>query len=81
MIPGKITCPKQWTREYYGYLMADYYGHHRTTFMCVDLHAQGIPGTAANYNGALLYFVEVRKGSLPRQYADGNEMTCVVCTI
>ena len=24
MIPGKVNCPDSWTREYYGYLMAEY---------------------------------------------------------
>ena len=36
MIPGKYTCPPNWTREYYGYLMVERYNHHRSTFECVD---------------------------------------------
>ena len=37
MIPARLTCPSSWTREYYGYLMAERYDHHRKTFECVDL--------------------------------------------
>jgi len=36
MIPGKTVCPSSWIREYYGYLMAERYTHHRSTFTCVD---------------------------------------------
>ena len=36
MIPGRYTCPQSWTREYYGWLMATHYNHHRSTFECVD---------------------------------------------
>ena len=35
IIPGKYTCPPNWIREYYGWLMAEYHGHHRFTFECV----------------------------------------------
>ena len=31
MVPAKYTCPTGWIREYYGYLMAEYYlDHYRT---------------------------------------------------
>ena len=36
MIPAKYDCPKDWTREYFGYLMSEYYKHHRSQFTCVD---------------------------------------------
>ena len=26
-IPGKMKCPNGWTKEYSGFLMADYYDH------------------------------------------------------
>ena len=80
MIPGKTTCLKGWTREYYGYLMTDYKDHRRTTYSCVDVTAEAVPGTAKNCNGALLYHVEVQTGALPSAYINGNELTCVVCT-
>ncbi len=30
MIPSKTSCPPNWIREYYGYLMSEYHGHHRS---------------------------------------------------
>ena len=80
MIPGRTTCINSgWTREYYGYLMVDYHGHHRIQYTCVDINAEGVPGTKGNRNGALLYHVEVHTGSLQSAYRDANEMTCVIC--
>ncbi len=81
MIPGRISCLKGWTREYYGYLMSEKENHHRSQFTCVDVNPEGVPGTSKNIDGALLYPVEVHTGSFPSSYVNGNEMTCVVCTI
>jgi len=36
MIPAKYTCPTGWTREYFGYLISEYHGFHRSQFSCVD---------------------------------------------
>ena len=27
MVPAKYTCPTEWTREYYGYLMSSHHNH------------------------------------------------------
>ena len=81
MIPGKVTCPTSWTREYFGYLVANYYGHHRTTFECLDVNAEAVPGTAADRDGALFYLTEVFCNGIDcPPYAEGNELSCVVCT-
>ena len=83
MVPGTIVCPSSWTREYYGYIMASYYqSHHRSTFECVDVDAESIPGSAANTNGALFYFTEMRDcaGINCPPYTSGVELTCAVCT-
>ena len=81
MIPGKYNCPQNWTREYYGYLMAEYYKHHRSTFECVDATPETAIGGHANHNGALFYHVEPRCGALPcPPYDQQKEMTCAVCT-
>ena len=81
MIPGTYKCPSQWTREYYGYLMAERYNHHRSTFECVDGTPEVAPGGHVNHNGALFYHVEPRCGSLPcPPYEQQKEMTCAVCT-
>ena len=81
MIPGKYTCPQNWTREYYGWLMAARYNQPRSTFECVDASPETIVGGSADQNGARFYHVEPRCGSLPcPPYDQQKEMTCAVCT-
>ena len=81
MIPARLTCPTSWTREYYGYLMAEYRGHHRTMFECMDQSPQSVPGSAVNTNGALFYHTEVKCNGIPcPPYDKQKEVTCVVCT-
>ena len=82
MIPARLSCPSSWTREYYGYLMANWYGHRRTMFECVDRNPQSIPGSIANINGAYFYHVEAKcnVGIPCPPYDTQKEVTCVVCT-
>ena len=92
MIPGTIRCPVtrggNWTREYIGYLMAAKKGFDRTSYICVDVNAESAIGSSDAYQqGGLLYPVEGycnvnAGGGLPcGPYVDGNELTCVVCTV
>ena len=81
MIPGRTECMPTWTEEYQGYLMSDYLGHHRTTYVCVDENAQSVPGSNTNLNGALFYFAETScTGIKCPPYDHGTEVACVVCT-
>ena len=84
MIPALTTCPSSWTREYYGYLMAErtHPNHARSTFECVDHNPQTVPGTRRNTNGALFFHVEVKCNyEIPcPPYDTQKEVTCVVCT-
>ena len=83
MIPAKISCPRSWTREYYGYLMTEYRVHNRNSlYECIDHNPDLIPGTAKNTNGALFHFVEaVCNYGLPcGPYVARRAVTCVVCT-
>ena len=81
MIPGRTKCEQGYTREYYGYLMTQSTQYRRTVHICVDVDADSIPGSAANTNGNLLYFVEAScNGINCPPYNDGYEVTCVVCT-
>eukprot|EP00058_Branchiostoma_floridae_P004810 XP_002590298.1 hypothetical protein BRAFLDRAFT_76551 [Branchiostoma floridae] len=82
MIPARNTCPTGWTQEYHGYLMTSYYNHASAKdFICVDEQPEAVTGGHANHNGALMYPVEARCGSLPcPNYVEGRELTCVVCT-
>ena len=83
MVPAKYTCPLGWTREYYGYLMAELSTgtRHRSQYTCVDTEFKPVNGTSANKNGFVLYFVEGRCGSLPcPPYDSTSELSCAVCT-
>jgi len=81
MIPAKYTCPGGWTREYYGYLMAEKYNHNPSQFTCVDSTFKSVVGSVVNQNGLLFYPVEGRCGSLPcPPYEETKELTCAVCT-
>ena len=82
MVPAKYTCPLGWTREYYGYLMAEYYStHQRSQYTCMDTAFKSVVGSSANHNGLLFYFVEGRCGSLPcPPYDNTKELSCAVCT-
>ena len=80
MIPGKYTCPQNWTREYYGWLMTErsHPGHKgRTTFECVDVDAEGVTDGGTNTNVVSFYHVEIGCGTTP---CPQKKMTCAVCT-
>ena len=82
-IAARVTCPSSWTREYYGYLMTEYYNHPRNAvYECIDTNPEVIHGTHQNTNGALFYFVEATCGvGIPcRPYQTSRAITCVVCT-
>ena len=82
MIPARLTCPSSWTREYYGYLMAEYHSHYRTMFECMDKSPQSVPDSIANTDGALFYHTEVKcnRGIPCLPYDTQKEVMCVVCT-
>jgi len=80
-IPGQTTCPASWTREYYGYLMAQHYGFHRSMHECVDANPDSVTGSSANIDGALFYHVRAEcTGIACPPYQSRREVTCAVCT-
>ncbi|XP_013388451.1 uncharacterized protein LOC106157369 [Lingula anatina] len=83
MIPAWKTCPTEWTLEYRGYLVAQFYSQYRTKFVCLDEAPEGIRGGEKNTNGALFYVVQAKCGqALPcPNYVEGRELTCVVCSM
>ena len=83
MIPAQASCPPDWTREYYGYLMTERYTHYRSMFECVDADQESLPNSQGNQNGALFYHVEADCSTgLPcsTHYNNHQELNCVVCT-
>lgn len=79
---ARKTCYKGWTLEYYGYLMAGYYGHPAgTTYTCVDSRPDTLHGGSKNKDGKLFYLVEATCGSMKcPPYVKGRELVCAVCS-
>ena len=44
MVPAKTQCPTDWTVEYVGYLMSEDRSVYRTTYECVDINPESVPG-------------------------------------
>ena len=83
MIPAKLTCPTNWTTEYTGYIMANYYSYNgRYLYECIDQAPESVPGLDAfDFNNARFYHVETTCNSLScPPYDAEKEVTCVVCT-
>ena len=85
LIPATDSCPADWTREYYGYLMTAHSNsrHYRTMFECVDKSQESLPYSVGDTHGAVFYHVEASCGfgHLPcPPYNAGDELNCVVCT-
>ena len=81
MVPANYTCPSGWTREYYGYLMAQYFNSHHSQFTCVDTAFKSVAASSADKFGLLFYFAEGRCGTLPcPPYDNTKELSCAVCT-
>ena len=83
MIPARITCPSSWTREYKGYLMAEFPSSQKNAvYECVDENPESIAGSSANTSGtALIYFTVSTCNGLPcPPYVNNRVITCVVCT-
>ncbi len=80
MIPARTSCPLSWTREYYGYLMAQ--EHDYSTYECVDVGMEIVPGTVSQDSVAVLVHVEASCNGLPcNPYIEGKELNCVMCSI
>ena len=83
IIPARTSCPPSWTREYYGYLMADRYRSNQKTRVpvCIDVNAESVAGSAGQNGASLLYFLETRcTGIRCPPYSNGAEIACAVCT-
>eukprot|EP00118_Oscarella_pearsei_P023396 m.279734 g.279734 ORF g.279734 m.279734 type:complete len:293 (+) comp40625_c1_seq3:203-1081(+) len=82
VIPARNVCPSGWRREYYGYLMTGMYNDHPHDIICVDRHAEAVPGTRGDKSGALLYFVDGKCSHLLcGPYKNNAELTCAVCSV
>ena len=83
MIPAKTQCPTQWTLEYIGYLMSEYYQREvRTMYECVDKDPESVPGLDVRCDPTAFFgLVEPYCNGLScPPYDAEKELTCVVCT-
>ena len=83
MIPAKTVCPANWTLEYVGYLMSNYYDYDgRTEYVCVDANPESVLGLNLGSDPrAYFTLVEPYCNGFPcPPYVVGRELTCVVCT-
>ena len=83
MVPAYNSCPRGWTREYYGFLMAAHHTHRKTNYICMDREMKTLPGHAGNQKGNLLYSVATQCGTgldCPPYQAE-KPITCAVCTM
>ena len=82
MIPAKYTCPTNWTREYHGHLVTEYYTHaSNKVFECMDASPEAVPGGGGDQNGALFVFTRAQcLGLQCPPYNKRNVLTCSVCT-
>ena len=81
MVPAKTVCPSSWTREYYGYLTAENTGNYRSSFTCLDVNLESVPGGIGDINGALFAYVKASCNGLQcSPYVSNQVVTCAVCT-
>lgn len=82
MLPARNECYTGWKLEYNGYLASSHYTHQRSEYICVDDDTEMTDlSKGGNENGALIYSVEGRCGSLPcGPYVNGRELTCAICS-
>ena len=82
MIPAWTHCPASWTKEYVGYIMAEHKNSKRIEHVCVDQNPEFVPGEGRNFDGVLLFHVDVacHIGLLCPPYNGLKEVTCAVCT-
>ena len=81
MVPAKTVCPPSWTREYYGYLMTEHDIHYRSSYTCVDVNPEVVPGESSNTNPSLIYHTVTDCNGLScPPYVNDLLLSCVMCT-
>ena len=84
MIPAKTQCPTDWTLEYVGYLMTEWYNHNsRTMYECVDKDPECLPGLRSENtprDGGFHLVQPYCDGLECPPYVHQKELACAVCT-
>ena len=85
-IPAAYTCPSDWTREYYGYLMSEgttQSSHSWSTFECVDKEQESfsdISNTGESLLGHNTVDCNQDICSQTHNYNSQKQLNCVVCS-
>jgi hypothetical protein len=86
MVSGENFCPSEWNLEYWGYLMAAYYSHQKSNWVCVDSKPEALDLPVSGSGQTQWYPTEVQCGSIqcsrsrPNGYVQDRELTCAVCS-
>ena len=85
MVPAKTQCPSSWTREYYGYLMAERENGAsfvQSSYTCVDVNPDTVAGEARDTSGThFTYVIATCNDGIPcPQYVANRVLSCAVCT-
>ena len=82
MIPGTNVCTEGWRLQYSGFLMAGRDIHPAASeHICVDSRLENSVHGDQNEDGAVLYYIVTRCGSLPcTPYVNNKVVTCAVCS-
>ena len=81
MVPAKTVCPSSWTREYYGYLTTEHDSHGRSSYTCLDISPEVVPGSSSNLDGALFYYTVTNCNGLScPPFVNNRTLSCAVCT-
>ena len=84
MIPAKTQCPTNWTLEYVGYLMSEWYNlNGRSMYECVDKDPECLPGLRSDNTprDGRFHLVEPYCDGLEcPPYDAEKELACAVCT-
>ncbi|XP_061195593.1 short-chain collagen C4-like [Saccostrea echinata] len=82
MIPGKLTCPVGWVKQYQGFLTSNSYTEQKSEYLCLDDNPDFFERSGANENGKLFYPVVTVCGTLPcPPYKNGTYVPCSLCTL
>ncbi|KAH3691030.1 hypothetical protein DPMN_193630 [Dreissena polymorpha] len=76
MLPARTSCYSGLTLQYRGFLMSSEANQPGKNYVCVDKDPEEMNESHENTNGALLYLVEAREGSLQKYpYKPGWELS------
>lgn len=81
MIPGRKSCYAGWNIEYNGLIASGYSNDKASSYICMDMHPEYIPGGQRDEDGHRIWLIKSKCGSLPcPPYHNDYALYCVVCS-